>query len=151
MTPGIQTVMRALERAWDEHTGALWDRRDVPAALTWLTDDVEVRHLPTGVGGVGLAEVGACYATELVPHLPETLRRSRVSRTVDQFRLVQESVWSLRHDRPMPWLAPGRAATGADVALLVVEIARFRQGRIAGRRLLWDQAELLAQLDRATR
>ena len=32
MTPGIQTVMRALERAWDEHTGALWDRRDVPAA-----------------------------------------------------------------------------------------------------------------------
>jgi hypothetical protein len=37
------------------------------------------------------------------------------------------------------------------VALLVVEIARFRQGRIAGRRLLWDQAELFAQLDRANR
>jgi hypothetical protein len=32
------------------------------------------------------------------------------------------------------------------VELLVVEIARVRQGRIAERRLLWDSAELRTRL-----
>jgi carboxymethylenebutenolidase len=146
MTPGIQEVMRALERAWDEHTDALLVRRDVAAALNRAAREIEVRYLPTGAGGRGLDEVRAFYGEQLVPALPAELGRRSVSRTVDQFRLVQESTWRFRHDRPMPWLAPGVAASGVDVELLVVEIAGFRQGRLASRRVLWDHAALQAQL-----
>ncbi|HEX4251656.1 MAG TPA: hypothetical protein VH008_27600, partial [Pseudonocardia sp.] len=109
MTPGIQVALRALERAWDEHTDALLDRRDAAAALDRADPDIEVRYLPTGAGGRGLDEVGAFYAGQLVPALPAALGRRSLSRTVDQFRLVQESTWRFRHDRPMPWLAPGVA------------------------------------------
>jgi len=146
MTPGIQEVMRALERAWDEHTDALLSRRDAAAALDRADPGIEVRYLPSGAGGRGLAEVRAFYAGQLVPALPAELGRRSVSRTVDQFRLVQESTWRFRHDRPMPWLAPGVPASGVDVELLVVEIAGFRQGRLASRRVLWDHAALRSQL-----
>lgn len=146
MTPGIQEVMRALERAWDEHTDALLDRGDPAAALDRAGREIEVRYLPTGAGARGLDEVRAFYAEQLVPALPAAVGRRSVSRTVDQFRLVQESTWQFRHDRPMPWLAPGAPVGGVDVELLVVEIAGFRQGRLVSRRVLWDQAALRSQL-----
>jgi hypothetical protein len=146
MTPGIQEVMRALERTWDAHTHALLERHDVAAALEQADRGIEVRYLPTGAGGRGLDDVRAFYAEQLVPALPAVLGRRSVSRTVDQFRLVQESTWRFRHDRPMPWLAPGAPVDGVDVELLVVEIAGFRQGRLASRRVLWDHAALRSQL-----
>ncbi|HEY2203999.1 MAG TPA: nuclear transport factor 2 family protein [Pseudonocardia sp.] len=146
MTPGIQAMIRDVERLWDEHTTALFDRRDVPAALARMSRDAVVRHLPSGEGGTGLDGVRAFYAERLVPTLPGSLRRVPVSRTVDQFRLAQESTWRFVHDREMPWLLAGVEATGRPVELLVVEIARVRQGRIAERRLLWDSAELRTRL-----
>jgi carboxymethylenebutenolidase len=146
MTPGIQTLIRLYEDTWEAHLAALLDRRDPDAALDRVDIGIEVRHLPARAGGRGLGEVRAFYRDAVAPHLPERVARERVSRTVDQFRLVQESVWAFRHDREMPWLLPGVTATGADVRLALIEVASFRQGRLSGRRLLWDQAGLLRQL-----
>lgn len=146
MTPGIQAVMRAVESTWDRHVAALFDGRDVGSALSGADPDLTVRHLPTGAGGTGLTEVREFYTEVLVPTLPRRLLRIRHSRTVDVFRLVEESTWRFSHDHEMGWLAPGVAALGNPVELLVVEIATFRQGRLAGRRVLWDQADVLRQL-----
>ncbi len=148
MTPGIQTLQREQARIWDDHLAALLERRDPDAAVARTTVDVVVLHLPVSLRAAGRDAVRAFYAERLVAHLPSDLRRTGISRTMDQFRLVQESVWAFRHDREMPWLVPELPGTDMDVRLLVIEIATFAQGRIAQRRLLWDHADLLGQLGR---
>jgi carboxymethylenebutenolidase len=131
---------------WDEHTGALLGPRDLSAATANLIAEPSVLHLPAMTGAAGQQELARFYAEDLLPHLPADLSRTRISRTVDRFRLVDEITVSFTHDRELPWLLPGIAATHRRAEVLAIAVVAYRRGQIRSVRVLWDYATLTAQL-----
>jgi len=63
-----------------------------------------------------------------------------------RFRVVDEERVSFLHDRELPWLLPGVAATGRRAEVLAISVATVRQGRLLAVRTLWDHTTLLAGL-----
>jgi carboxymethylenebutenolidase len=135
-----------MARVWDEHTGALLGPRDLSAATANLIAEPSVLHLPAMTGAAGQQELARFYAEDLLPHLPADLSRTRISRTVDRFRLVDEITVSFTHDRELPWLLPGIAATHRRAEVLAIAVVAYRRGQIRSVRVLWDYATLTAQL-----
>jgi carboxymethylenebutenolidase len=146
VTTAIAQFMRELERAWDEHLEAALGRRDLAGSLAQLAAEPSVRHLPAMTGAAGRQAVERFYAAEFLPHLPGDLALTRISRTVDRFRLADETTVSFTHDRELPWLLPGIAPTYRRAEVLTVAIVSFERGRIGIQRILWDHATLAAQL-----
>jgi carboxymethylenebutenolidase len=138
--------MRQLEHVWDDHVRATMAGRDVRAAMAGMTAEPSVRHLPTMAGAAGAAAVGRFYAEEFFPALPADLIRTRLSRTVDRFRLAEETMVSFTHDRELPWLLPGVAPTHRPAEVLAITVVGFRRGHIDSIRTLWDHATLTARL-----
>jgi len=146
MTTAIAQFMRELERVWDGHRDALLLRRDLTAALAHLAAEPSVLHIPAMTGAAGLAACERFYAEDFLPHLPGDLVLARMSRTVDRFRLVDETTVSFTHDRELPWLLPGVGPTYRRAEVLTIGIVGFERGRICSQRILWDHATLTAQL-----
>src|SRR5213596_1649316 len=71
----------------------------------------------------------------------------RISRTVDRWRLVDETTVSFTHDRELPWLLPGVEPTFRRAEVLAIAVVSFERARIRSQRVLWDHATLAAQLD----
>ena len=145
MTPGIQELMRQVERVRDAF------RRDVlagevDAALAGCAASVTLVHLPVGTGGGDAAGVRRFLADDVVGHLPPDLAAVRLSRTVDRFRVVDEERVGFTHDRPLPWLLPGVAPTGRRADVAVVSICTVQQYKVRSLRVRWDLASLLAGL-----
>ena len=107
MTTAIAQFMRELERAWDAHRDALLVRRDLAAALAPLAAEPSVVHIPAMTGAAGRPALERFYADQFLPHVPGDLALSTISRTVDRWRLVEETTVSFTHDRVLPWLLPG--------------------------------------------
>lgn len=147
MTTAIAQFMRELERIWDEHLAALLGRRDLEGALAQLTAESSVLHIPAMTGATGGQAVERFYAGVLLPRLPGDLTWTRISRTVDRWRLVDEVTVSFTHDRELPWLLPGIEPTHRRAEVLVIAVVAFERGRIRSVRMLWDHATLTAQLD----
>lgn len=146
VTPGIAQFMHELERVWDAHQAALLVRRDPVAATETLTGQASVVHIPAMTGAAGRPDVGRFYAEQFLPYLPGDLALSRVSRTVDRWRLVDEVTVSFTHDRELPWLLPAVGPTGKRAEVLAVAVVGFERALIRSVRVLWDQASLTAQL-----
>lgn len=146
MTPGIQELMREIERIWDEHVRATYTDRDVDGAMAGLAAQTSLVNVPVMTGGHDADGVRCYLAETLVPHLPADLTFRRVSRTVDRFRVVDEQIVAFTHDRELPWLLPGIPATDRHVEVLVVTIVTVRQFKILSQRALWDHAGLIAGL-----
>jgi carboxymethylenebutenolidase len=147
VTTAIAQFMRELERIWDEHLAALLGRRDLEGALAQLTAESSVLHIPAMTGATGGQAVERFYAGVLLPRLPGDLTWTRISRTVDRWRLVDEVTVSFTHDRELPWLLPGIEPTHRRAEVLVIAVVAFERGRIRSVRMLWDHATLTAQLD----
>ena len=97
-------------------------------------------------GGTGHQAVERFYADQVLPYLPADLTLTRISRTVDRWRLVEETTVSFTHDRELPWLLPGVEPTFRRAEVLVIAVAGFHRMKIRSVRVLWDYATLLAQL-----
>ncbi len=138
--------MRELERAWDTHRDALLIRRDLAAALAPLAAEPSVVHRPAMTGATGRLALERFYAEQLLPHLPGDLTLSAISRTVDRWRLVDETTVSFTHDRVLPWLLPGIKPTYRRAEVLAIAVVGFERTRIRSQRILWDHATLAAQL-----
>jgi carboxymethylenebutenolidase len=149
----IQHLMWKLEELTGGFREAAFAKGDVEAALGFLTDDCALTNVPVGSGGTGTAELRR-YLEDVAAHRPADLAFRRLSRTVDQRRLAEESMVTFTHDRELPWLLPGVAPTGRQVEVLAISVVsarhRSRAGRtttlIASHRTLWDHVGLLAQL-----
>lgn len=135
-----------MARVWDEHTGALLGPRDLSAATAQLAAEPSVLHLPAMTGAAGEQELARFYAEDFLPYLPADLARTRISRTVDRFRLVDETTVAFTHDRELPWLLPGVAPTQRRAEVLTIAIVSYRRGQICSVRVLWDYATLTTQL-----
>ncbi|GAY12165.1 dienelactone hydrolase family [Pseudonocardia sp. N23] len=154
LTFAIQVLMRRCEDIRDAFHRAVYDDRDVDVAMTVAGSDCTLEHAPVGTGA-GPDGLRAFLADDVVAHLPAGLAFQRVTRTLDQRRVVEETLVSFTHDRPLPWLLPGIPATGRDVEVRAVSIAAFRHTthlgdistRITSYRVLWDLYSMLTQLD----
>ena len=154
MTMEIQHLMWKLDELAVGFRAAVFDAGDVDAALGFITEDCALTNVPAGTGGTGTEDLRRHLAEEVVPHRPADLAFRRVSKTVDQRRLAEESMVTFTHDRELPWLLPGVAPTGRRVEVLAISVVsvrhRSRAGRttslIAAHRTLWDQVGLMSQL-----
>ena len=146
VTQAIATFMVEMARVWDEHTSALLGPRDLAAATRNLAAEPSVVHMPTMTGAAGEQGLARFYAEDFLPHLPADLTRTPISRTVDRFRLVDETTVAFTHDRELPWLLPGVSPTGRRAEVLTVAVVSYDRGRIRSVRVLWDYATLTAQL-----
>jgi carboxymethylenebutenolidase len=145
VTPGIQELMREVERVRDAFRRDVL-AGDVDAAVAGCAPSVALVHLPAGTGASGTEELRSFLSRDVVGHLPADLVHSRTSRTVDRFRVVDEERVTFTHDRELPWLLPGVAPTGRRADVLAVSICTVRQRRVLGMRVHWDLATLAAQL-----
>jgi carboxymethylenebutenolidase len=145
VTPGIQELMREVERVRDAFRRDVL-AGDVDAAVAGCAPSVALVHLPAGTGASGTEELRSFLSRDVVGHLPADLVHSRTSRTVDRFRVVDEERITFTHDRELPWLLPGVAPTGRRADVLAVSICTVRQRRVLGMRVHWDLATLAAQL-----
>ena len=146
MTYAIAQFLIQLERAWNEHLDAALTRRDLDTMLATLAPEPSVRHNPAGTGAAGADAVRRFYAAEFLPHLPADLTVSRISRTVDRWRLVDEATVSFTHDRELPWLLPGAEPTHRRAEVLAITVVAFERRMVRSVRVLWDHATLTAQL-----
>ena len=147
MTPSIAQFIRDLEQVWEAHQQALIQRHDLQAALAPLAAEPTVTHIPAMTGGTGRQAVEHFYAGQFLPHLPGDLTLRRISRTVDRWRLVDETTVSFTHDRELPWLLPGVEPTFRRAEVLAIAVVGFDRTRIRSQRVLWDHATLAAQLN----
>ncbi len=147
MTPSIAQFMRDLEQAWDAHQQALIEHRDLAAALARLAAEPAVTHIPAMTGATGRRAVERFYADQFLPYVPDDLKLSKISRTVDRWRLVDETTVSFTHDRELPWLLPGIEPTFRRAEVLAIAVVGFERMRIRSQRVLWDHATLAAQLN----
>lgn len=143
MTPAMQVLMREVERVWDLFRAAVYVDRDVVAAVALLDDAATLVDIPAMTGGNSSAEVADHLAGLAVP---ADLAVERVSRTVDTRRVVDELRWTFTHDRELPWLLPGVAATGRPLRVLGISVVTVRHTRITSVRTLWDVQRASAQV-----
>jgi carboxymethylenebutenolidase len=146
MTTQIAQFMVRLEGVWDAHLRAALVDHDLDGALADMAAEPTVTHLPAMTGAAGRDALRRFYAEDVFGHVPADLELRRISRTVDRFQLVDETIVSFTHDRELPWLLPGVAPTGGHAEVLTVAIVSFRRGQISAQRILWDMATLSAQL-----
>ena len=131
---------------WDRHTAAEFQDQSLEATMATMTDAPFVNHVPVMTGGVGVQGVRDFYHSHFIPAHPPDTRVVAVARTVGSTRLVDELIHSFTHTVEMPWILPGVPPTGKRVEFAVIVVVEFEDGRIAGERIYWDQASVLAQV-----
>jgi carboxymethylenebutenolidase len=155
VTVAIQQLMWEIERLRDAFHEAVYVRRDVSAALEVAREDCSLVNTPVGTGTEKAGDLRRYLADDVLPHLPDDLAFRRVSRTVDKFRVVEESIVRFTHDRELPWLLPGAAPTHRRAEVVAISITTFMHSRVnahrtrslmAASRTLWDHVTLVAQL-----
>ncbi|MGC1304090.1 MAG: nuclear transport factor 2 family protein [Caulobacteraceae bacterium] len=133
---------------WEEHLRTEFMPRDGDAPTNTMTSDPYVNHVPTMTGGVGLDEVKRFYKYHFGAVTPPDIEITPVSRTVGTDSVVDEMVIKFTHTCVMDFLLPGIAPTGRRVEIPTVAIAQFRDGKLAGEHIYWDQASVLVQIGR---
>ncbi|WP_018332633.1 nuclear transport factor 2 family protein [Actinomycetospora chiangmaiensis] len=135
-----------LGAVFDEHVADEFVVQDVAATMATMTPEPTVLHVPSGAGGSGQEAVAAFYTDHFIGQWPDDTVITRLSRTVDAERVVDEMFMTFTHDRVIDAFLPGVAPTGRPVELLVVGIIGFRDGLVDYEHLYWDQASLLVQI-----
>lgn len=98
-------------------------------------------------GGIGKDRLTAFYTHHFIFANPDDTSLSLVSRTVGSDRVIDEFIFSLTHDREVPWLLPGIPATGKKLEIPFTSIVAMRGDRLCHEHISWDQATALKQLD----
>ena len=150
MSEGIQLSLtpaqQVLSDLWDEHLRHEFATRDSDQTVDTMVDDAYVNHVPSADGGLGRHELSAFYSQYFIPQMPPDMEIVPVSRTVGIDRLVDESMARFSHTVRMDWLLRGVAPTGKRVEVALVVVVEFRDGKLLGERIYWDQASVLVQL-----
>lgn len=135
-----------LSRLWEEHTRHEFVTRDVESTLATMVEDAHVNHVPVMTGGYGKNALRAFYSQDFIPCMPPDTKLTPVSRTIGENQLVDEMVFSFTHTQEMPWMLPGIPPSHRPVAIPLVAIVRFREGKLESEHLYWHQASVLKQI-----
>jgi carboxymethylenebutenolidase len=142
LTPDQQ----AMVEIWERHLAAEFEEKSINAAMATMTSHPFVNHVPVMTGGVGSDEVRHFYSTYFIPGHPPDTEVIPVARTVGDDRVVDELIHKFTHTIEMPWILPGVPPTGKRVEVAVIVVVQFKDGKVAGERIYWDQASVLAQV-----
>jgi carboxymethylenebutenolidase len=143
---GVNAQELAMVEIWEKHMAAEFKTKDIDATMATMTSDPFVNHVPVMTGGVGYNEVRHFYSTYFIPCQPPDTEVVPVTRTVGKDRIVDELIHKFTHTIEMPWMLAGVRATGKRVEIAVVVVIQFKDGKIAGEHIYWDQASVLAQI-----
>jgi carboxymethylenebutenolidase len=135
-----------LGAVFDEHLRAEFEAHDAVATMETMTSDPHLYHAPTMLGGNGRDEIFRFYRDHFVTKWPKDTTATRISRTVGEDQIVDELVMRFTHDTTLDALLPGVEPTGKRVALPVVVVVKFHDGKVAHEHIYWDQACLLEQI-----
>ena len=131
---------------WERHMAAEFATKSIEATMATMTSQPFVNHVPVMTGGVGNSEVRQFYVAHFIgAHAPDTTIVP-IARTVGTDRIVDEIIFKFTHTIDMPWILPGVPPTGKRVEVAIVVVVQFEGGKIAGERIYWDQASVLAQV-----
>jgi carboxymethylenebutenolidase len=144
--PPLTPEQQALEKLWEEHLASEFQAKSAEAAVNTMVTRPSVNHVPVMTGGVGRKQLEHFYGTYFIPHMPPDTQIIPISRTIGRDRLVDEFVFKFTHTLQMDWLLPGVPATNKPVEVVKVVVVEFRDGKISGERIHWDQASVLVQL-----
>ena len=111
-----------------------------------MVEDAYVNHVPVMTGGYGKPALHEFYSKRFIHSMPPDTKLTPVSRTVGPDQLVDEMIFSFTHTQEMPWMLPGVAPTNKYVAVPLVAIVGFRDGKLAHEHIYWDQASVLKQI-----
>ena len=131
---------------FDKHIEFEFDKEDVDATMTTMTEDPYVHHVPTLTGGIGYNGVYNFYKNHFIGKMPKDMKITNVSRTVGQDQVVDELIISFTHDREIEYMLPGVAPTGKYVEIPHVVVMKFKNKKIAHEHIYWDQASVLVQI-----
>ncbi|HET6275083.1 MAG TPA: nuclear transport factor 2 family protein [Candidatus Cybelea sp.] len=131
---------------FDEHLRAEFEAHDASATMATMSAAPHLYHVPTMVGGNGRDEIFGFYRDHFVTKWPKDTTSTLVSRTIGDDQLVDELVMHFTHDCVIDALLPGVAPTQKRVALPVVVVVKFSEGKVAHEHIYWDQASLLVQV-----
>lgn len=137
---------QAMVETWERHVAAEFKSKSIDATMATMASEPFVNHVPVITGGVGSSEVRHFYSTYFIPGHPPDTESVPVARTVGEDRIVDELIHKFTHTIAMPWILPGVAPTGKRVEIAVIVVVQFEDGKIAGERIYWDQASVLAQV-----
>jgi carboxymethylenebutenolidase len=135
-----------LGKIFDKHIEYEFDKEDVEATMTTMTDEPYVHHVPTLAGGYGYDEVYSFYKNSFVGKMPKDIKIIPISRTVGKDQVVDEIIISFTHDREIEYMLPGVEPTGKYVEIPHVVIMKFAGSKIAHEHIYWDQASILVQI-----
>jgi carboxymethylenebutenolidase len=135
-----------LGKIFDKHIEYEFDKEDVKATMTTMTDEPYVHHVPTLTGGFGYNEVYSFYKNSFIGKMPKDIKIKPISRTVGKDQVVDEIIISFTHDREIEYMLPGVKPTGRYVEIPHVVIMKFDGLKIAHEHIYWDQASVLVQI-----
>ena len=142
----LSAHQQAMVEIWERHMTAEFEEKSIDATMATMTSDPFVNHVPVMTGGTGSDEVRHFYSTYFIPGHPPDTEVVPVARTVGDDRVVDELIHKFTHTIEMPWILPGVPPTGKRVEVAVIVVVQFKDGKIAGERIYWDQASVLAQV-----
>ena len=142
----MNKAQKKLGDIFDKHIEFEFDKEDVDATMTTMTEDPYVHHVPTLAGGVGYNGVYNFYTNHFVGKMPKDWKITNVSRTVGKDQVIDELIISFTHDREIDYLLPGIAPTGKYVEIPHVVIMKFKNNKISHEHIYWDQASVLVQI-----
>ena len=137
---------RAMVEIWERHLDYEFEAHDAERTVGTMVEEAYVNHVPTMTGGAGLEALRRFYGQHFVSRLPPDFTSTPISRTVGDDRLVDELFVEFTHSVRMDFLLPGVEPTGRRVAIAIVVVAGFRDGKLAHEHIYWDQASVLVQL-----
>jgi carboxymethylenebutenolidase len=135
-----------LGAVFDEHVAAEFEGQDVDATMRTMTDEPYVWHVPALTGASGGNAVRRFYSAEFIGQTPADTTLRPIARTVTAERVIDEFVLEFTHDREIPFMLPGLAATGRKVRIPTVVVMGFEDGKVAYEHIYWDQASVLVQI-----
>jgi carboxymethylenebutenolidase len=137
---------QAMVEIWERHIAAEFKMKSVDATMETMTSHPFVNNVAVMTGGIGSDGVRRFYGTYFLPGNPPDTESVPVARTVGEDRLVDELIHKFTHTIATPWILPGVPPTGKRVEIAIIVVVQFEDGKIAGERIYWDQASVLAQI-----
>lgn len=144
--PDLTPEQIRMVEMWERHMAAEFELHSIDETMATMSEAPFVNHVPVMTGGVGAEAVRSFYQTHFIPGHPPDTEVVPVARTVSRSRVVDELIHTFTHTVPMPWILPGVPPTGRRVEVAVIVVVEFENGKIAGERIYWDQASVLAQV-----
>lgn len=137
---------RLMLETWERHLAYEFETHDADATVSTMVTNAYVNHIPTMTGGRGVEDLREFYGKHFVTRLPPDFESTLISRTIGDTQIVDELLIEFTHSVQMDFLLPRVPPTGRRVAVGLVVIAGFREGKLAHEHIYWDQASVLAQI-----